>query len=67
MISILKHFKRVNYKITDILHDKLRLLYIHQGLHKSILNNRVNFIMLKLNIYISLTKWSPKLMISLDI
>jgi hypothetical protein len=67
MISILKHFKRVNYKITDVLHAKLRLLYIHQGLHKSILHNHVNFIMLKLNIYISLTKWSPKLMISLDI
>jgi hypothetical protein len=67
MISILKHFKRVNYRITDVLHAELRLLYIHQGLHKSILYNRINFIMLKSNIYISLTKWSPKLMISLDI
>ena len=67
MISILKHFKRVNYRITDVLHVELRLLYIHQDLHKSILHNRVNFIMLKSIIYISLTKWSPKLMISLDI
>jgi hypothetical protein len=34
--------------------------YIYQGLHKSILHKRANTIMLKLNIYINLIKWSPK-------
>jgi hypothetical protein len=46
----------VNYRITNVLHAELRLLYIYQGLHKSMLHNRVNSIMLKLNIYVSLTK-----------
>jgi len=40
----------VNYRITNILYVELRLLYKHQGLHKSILHNHVNSIMLKLNI-----------------
>jgi len=41
----------VNYRITNILYAELRLLYKHQGLHKSILHNHVNSIMLKLNFY----------------
>jgi hypothetical protein len=32
MISIFKHYKRVNYKVTDVLYADIRFLYIHQGL-----------------------------------
>ena len=55
IISVLKHFKMVNYKITKVLHAKLNF-YKYIKVYTSILHKRVNSLLFKLNIYISLTK-----------
>jgi hypothetical protein len=61
--KITKEFWFIHYiivYITNLLYTELRFLYTSRFTQKNILHNDANSIMLKLNIYISLTKWSPK-------